>query len=48
MTGAPGPKYTINDFQGANMEQKSFNAMVAIANELHNIYSVLWEIKERK
>jgi len=42
------PKYTIKDFKGSNMEQKSFTALVAIANELHNIYSVLWELKENK
>jgi hypothetical protein len=44
----PEPKYTVRDFQGANMEQRSFNALIAIANELHSIYSVLWEMKERK
>jgi len=44
----PEPKYTVRDFRGANMEQRSLNALTAIANELHNIYSVLWEIREKK
>jgi len=46
MTGMPELKYSIRDFQGSNIEQKSLNVLIAMANELHNIYSILWEMKE--
>ena len=39
------PKYTIEEFIGENAEKKF---RVALLNELHNIYSALWEMKERK
>ncbi len=48
MANTPEPKYTVRDFQGANIEQRSLNTQVAIANELHNIYSLLWEMREKK
>ena len=38
-------KYTIEEFIGENAEKKF---RVALLNELHNIYSALWEMKERK
>jgi len=41
-------KYKINEFRGSNVQEKSLNALVAVANELHNIYSVLWKIKEKQ
>jgi len=38
-------KYKIEEFIGENAEKKF---RVSLLNELHNIYSALWEMKERK
>ena len=42
-------KYSIDDLkQITNQNDRIAIALIFIANELHNIYSVLWEIKDKK
>ena len=37
-------KYNIEDFRGEHAEKKFWTALL---NELHNIYTTLWELKEK-
>jgi len=41
-------KYRVDDFQGLTTDERMLVVLIAQANELHNIYSVLWELKEKK
>ena len=39
-------KYSIDDFEGLTTQERTLKVLVAMANELHNLYTLLWEIKE--
>ena len=42
-------KYSMEDLRPVqNPDDRRAKALILIANELHNIYSVLWEMKEKK
>ncbi len=41
-------KYNIEDLQQIrDPSDRTTKAIIFVANELHNIYSVLWEMKEK-
>lgn len=41
-------KYSMEDLEGVPEKEKIITVGLMIANELHNIYSMLWELKEKK
>ena len=41
-------KYTIEDFKGNTTEECILEALTAIANELHNIYTASWKMVENR
>ena len=43
-----GPKYTMEELNQFPKDERMQRIGLMIANELHNIYSVLWESKRKK
>ena len=42
-------KYSTNDVSKiTDSKGRIAKALILVANELHNIYSVLWELKEKR
>ena len=42
-------KYSVDDISKiTDPKSRTAKALIFVANELHNIYSVLWEVKEKK
>lgn len=39
-------KYAARDFQGFTDQERVVKALAALANELHQIYGVLWNLQE--
>ena len=43
-----GNKYSTDDFSGLTVEERHLGALIAIANEMHNVYTVLYKEQEKK